>query len=234
MAKDPTIRFAVGTPLGQRAETWRCWAPRKKNDVYVGPRSIAAAYHLSLHESGEWHVGLSEQFKRETAEQGRWVGGSRLLAEFPRPSEIAPGVTLGFRIIVPASAVSIDFKQENLPSDLVWIPPPSADRAVEVSLLIVREAVLVTTWPGAKSMGTSLVGRFSLSSGDNLWIVHREVAIPTLPPMRGAVTRFIPELDNSQRLDNARAIVIVEIDGKPTALMECRVEDHRPHSEVSA
>jgi hypothetical protein len=232
--EDPTIRFVVGTSGAFRASTWRCWAPYAKSDVYVGPRSIAGAYHLSLHESDKWHVGFSGQFKQELVEQGRWVGGSRLVAEFPKPDEIAPGTTLGFRVLVPASAVTIDSSHENLPKDLVWIPPPASERAVEVALLIVRPSVKLTGWPGQKAMSTSLVGHFRLASGDNLWVVHREVAIPVIGPMRGAVTRFVPQFDVSQPIVDSRAIVIVEVDGKPSALMECKVEDRRGDSKVSA
>jgi hypothetical protein len=202
--------------------------------VYLAPRSIAAAYHLSLHESGEWHVGFSEEFKRELLEEGRWVGGSRLIAQFPKPAEIAPGTILGFRILIPASAVTIDSSNETHPTELVWIPSPPPDRAIEISVLILSPSVKLSGWPGRQAMETSLVGNFGLASGEHLWIVYRHAPIPAIAPMRGSVTKFIPHLDMSHPLENSRAVVLAEADGVPTALMECLVADKRFDPKVSA
>lgn len=226
--KAPTIRFTVGTPGGARASTWRCWTPaRGKSDVYLAPRSIAGAYHLSLHQSGAWHVGYSAHFKSKSAEQGRWQGGSRLVAQFSRPKEIARGVTLAFRVLVAASAVTIDSKRESLPRDLVWIPVPPKDKAIEVSVLIVEQSVKTSGWPGRRSMATSLVGHYPLASGDHLWIVHRQVPIPVIGTMRGSFSRFVPRPELSQRLDDCRAVGIIAIDGEAAAFLECKVEDKR-------
>jgi len=232
--KDPTLRFAVGMPRGMRASTWRCWTPaRGRSDVYLAPRSIAGAYHLSLHESGSWHVGFAKEFKSRMVDEGRWKGGSRLIRQFPEPKEIGPGVVLGFRVIIPASAVTIDSSKGSLPPNLVWIPRPAENRAVEISLLITKPTVKTDGWPGRRSMSTSLVGDFPLHSGDHLWIVHRETEIPALGTMRGSYTKFSPAPESSQRLAKARAIVLVEVDGVPTAFMECKVNDQRPGPKVS-
>src|SRR5688572_14631502 len=97
LTKNPTIRFAVASPGGSRASTWRCWTPgRGKSDVYLAPLSIAGAYHLSLHESGAWHAGFTAQFRDRMAAQGRWRGKSRLVRELCRPKEIGPGTVLAF------------------------------------------------------------------------------------------------------------------------------------------
>lgn len=232
-AKYPTIRFVVGSPHGARASTWRCWTPGNgKSDVYLAPRSIAGAFHLSLHESGAWHVGYTTQFKRKMIVEGRWQAKSRLIAEFPRPKEIGEGTVLAFRILVPASAVSIETSQELLPNDVVWLPAPPPNHAAEIAVVLTAPAVKTEGWPGSRSMSTSLIGQLLLDSGTRLWLVHRNAAIPVLGTMQGSFGTYVPEPEASQRLEKARALVLVDIDGEPAAFMECRIEDNRSGLKV--
>lgn len=231
--KERTIRFVVGTPGGLRSSTWRCWTPASgKSDVYLAPRNLVESFKVSLHERGlhekeSWQTGFTSEAKRKLVAEGRWTGGSRLTSQCPKPTETAPGCVLAFRILVPASAVSIDSATEKVPKDLVWIPPPPTDRAVEIALIMTAPGTKTTGWPGRRAMSTGLVGDFPLNSGEHLWLVHRTVPIPTIPPAQGRISRFQPAADLSERLENARVLVGIDIDGEPTGLMECRVEDRR-------
>jgi hypothetical protein len=60
--EDQVIRFAVGLLDGARSATWRLWVPRGKSDVYLSRRLVGRNYKVSLHESGEWHVGLTGEY----------------------------------------------------------------------------------------------------------------------------------------------------------------------------
>jgi hypothetical protein len=74
-------------------------------------------------------------------------------------------------------------------------------------------------------MGTQLVGRMSLPSGQNLWVEHREEVIPKLPVTRGKLTKFRMSSGTSlEGQGDLRTIVFVESDGGHKALMECKVE----------
>jgi hypothetical protein len=173
--KERTIRFVVGTRGGLRPSTWRCWTPSGgKSDVYLAPRSLAGAYKISLHESilAGW---LDLPGEAQAGDGGTLDGGSRLAAQFSRPRETAPGCLLAFRVLVPASAVSIDSAVESLPGDLIWIPPPPPDRAVEIALIMTAPGAQTDGWPSRRAMSTGLVGGFPLDSGQDLWLVHRQV-----------------------------------------------------------
>jgi hypothetical protein len=142
--------------------------------------------------------------KHKLEAEERWTGGSRLAGQFSRPAETAPGCRLAFRVLVPASAVSINSAVESLPKDLIWIPPPQPDRAVEIALIMTAPGAQTDGWPGRRAMSTGLVGGFPLDSGEYLWLVHREVSIPAIPPTQGRLSRFKPAPEYSQPLENAR------------------------------
>jgi len=219
------VRFVVGSRDGRRAITWRCWIPGgDKSDVYLAPRPIADAFKVSLHESGDWRLAFAEQFEKKLTSEGRWrEGESRKVAQWPRSTEIAPGCTLAFRVLVPASAVTIGADPDVLPNDLVWINPPAEERAVEVALIITEPRTPVDGWPGRRAMGTQLVGSLSLPTGETAWIVHREVDIPTLAPAKGSVSRFDPESSVELGAPDHRVIITIQgEDGRPEALMECK------------
>jgi hypothetical protein len=172
-------------------------------------------------------VGLTSEAERKLKAEGRWTDGSRHAALFPRPTETAPGCVLAFRVLVPESAVSIDSAAESLPGDLIWIPPPPQDLAVEISLIMTAPGAQTTDWPGRRGMSTELVGDFPVDSGEHLWLVHREVPIPTIAKAQARLSRFKPGPEYSQPLENARVLVGFDVDGAPTAVMECRVKDTR-------
>jgi hypothetical protein len=123
--------------------------------------------------------------------------------------------------------VSIDSAVESLPEDLIWIPKPPQDRAVEIALILTAPGSTSDGWPGKRAMSTGLVGGFPLDSGEHLWLVHREVPIPAIPPAQGAISRFTPAPEYSQPLEEARVLVGLDVDGAPSAVMECRVKDTR-------
>ncbi|MGH8542820.1 MAG: hypothetical protein ACREX3_04095 [Gammaproteobacteria bacterium] len=57
---------------------------------------------------------------------------------------------------------------------VTWIPAPPARSFVQVSVLFSRQADWVG-WPGKDSMGTQLVDRVPLVSGEMLFLVHHQV-----------------------------------------------------------
>jgi hypothetical protein len=89
--------------------------------------------------------------------------------------------------------VSIDSAAESLPEDLIWIPPPQEDRAVEVALIVTAPGGQTDGWPGRRAMSTGLVGDFPLDSGEHLWLVHREVPIPVIPAAQARLSRSKPD-----------------------------------------
>ncbi len=67
------VRFGVGSRDGPKSGVWRRWTPARKSDVYIAIRSYTGIMKVSLHESGECFVALTEQFaeRNPTALVGR-------------------------------------------------------------------------------------------------------------------------------------------------------------------
>jgi hypothetical protein len=182
-----SIRFGISDSSGKRAATWKCWTltGKGKDDVYLACRELGGALKASLHQTGAWHIAFSEEFF-ENGFADKPDG--RFIDKWPRPKEIAPGVTLAFRIITPYSAVNTPISSPN--ENITWIPAPPKNRAVEIAIIITSPHALVSSWPGKNSMNTKLVGSMPLDSGETVWVVHRDIDIPNLGTLHGTPRYF--------------------------------------------
>jgi hypothetical protein len=97
---------------------------------------------------------------------------TRFVTSWDRPQEAAPGLTLAYRIITPFATVNAKISPEQ-DKGIVWIQPPPVGHAVETVVIITTAGTPTTHWPGKRSMGTHLVGRFQLDNGDTVWVVTR-------------------------------------------------------------
>jgi hypothetical protein len=106
-----TVRVASGRP-GRRSGVWRIWANPSTSDIYIAARPIAGVEKVSLHQTGDWRVQwvIDREPGRRMAEQT----GSRILDQWQRPPESAPGWTKGLSIWVP--------------DGLAWLRPPESTR----------------------------------------------------------------------------------------------------------
>jgi hypothetical protein len=144
--------------------------------------------------------------------------------QWPRPPQIAQGVTLAFRIITPCSAVST-VRAIPLPKNIISIPIPSDNRAVEVAVVITTRNTLVSSWPCRNSMRTELVGSMLLENGETVWVVHRVTDIPNLEILNGTPKYFKGiTKDDLKRTKNPRILVFgYEKDGS-RVILDCAVE----------
>lgn len=204
-----SIRFGVANNAGQRGATWKCWTEtgKGKNDIYLTCRELGGTLKASMHESGRWHIAFEKKFYEDKSHLFDSTRRKRFLDKWPRPSEIAPGITLAFRIIVPVLSVSVPINSSGRPP-IVWIPSASKERrAVEVAVLITFYNVKISNWPGKQSMGTKLVGTFTLENEDSVWVVYREIDQPHLGTRTGKVTWFKPKEEVNLEDPNLRMIV---------------------------
>lgn len=172
-----SIRFGVGDGKNRRAATWKCWASRGsgKHDVYLACRELRGALKASLHASGQWHVSFDRTFLEASAVAEEWP--TRFLEFWARPGELVPGFTLAYRIITPHAAVNAALNERDA-RDVTWITPPPRGQVVETVVAITRSEHTAINWPGRRSMGTQLVGRFELDNGDVVWTVARPITVP--------------------------------------------------------
>jgi hypothetical protein len=201
-----SVRFGVGDGITRRATTWKCWAVRGtgRNDVYLANRHLRGALKASLHESGTWQVGFNRRYLDAHAPREEWP--TRIVDKWDRPKELAPGVTLAYRILTPSASVNTTPTADER-SRIVWIVPPPDGRAVEIALVLTAPTTVTTDWPGRRSLGTSLVGHFTLDNGHTAWIVSRIVDMPQIPNLTVNRERYFSGRTRVDVGPNTRAIL---------------------------
>ena len=161
-----------------------------------------------MHQSGNWHVAFSKSTYEEKVEGAVPSLDSRFADKWPRPPEIADGVTLAFRIITPESAVSSNSKVQN-PNKVVWASAPPDGKALEIYICITIPSAKISEWPGKDSMGTELIGSFQLNNGDTVWAVSQSIDCPDFSKLGTGTGHFFKGKSKSdlQESDNLRALV---------------------------
>ncbi|HTG16839.1 MAG TPA: hypothetical protein VK747_16450, partial [Blastocatellia bacterium] len=113
----------------------------------------------------------------------------RFIEKWPRPPEIASGVTLAFRVVTPWSAVTNAIEGSNV-TGVIWLPNAPEPMATEIDVFLVRSTTAISDWPGKRSVGTSLIGSIPLESGETMWAVYWPVAMPDLSKASKGIGRF--------------------------------------------
>jgi hypothetical protein len=196
---DQVLRFAVGSAGGPRSRTWRLWVPKGKSDVYVSTRRLGCILKVSLHEPGPGRFALTREFVQQRGFEPPEGRDARLAVEWERPRPQPPRrVARPFAIIVPWDEVLERDVEET--GDVVWTPPPSEGTCVHFDLVYTPAGVTVTGHPGARSMGTGLVGNVELENGEQVF-----------------VTSLVREMEAPMRaeVDKLRSARILDAEGHP-------------------
>lgn len=226
------LRFGIQDGAGHRAATWKLWteAADGKSDVYLACRSLGGVLKASLHESGNWHIAYSQRTFEENVKDAISKFTDRFIEKWPRPSEIAPGVTLAFRIVTPWSAVTNEIEASNV-KGVIWLPNAPESKATEIDIFLVKPTTPVSGWPGKRSVGTSLIGSIPLESGETVWAVYWTVAMPDLTSATKGTGRFYKG-KNRKDLEGKglRALVFgTEPDGS-RVMYDCAVQSRRANN----
>jgi len=171
------LRFGIRDDPDRRSATWKLWTDgsQGKSDVYLACRSLGGSLKASLHESGNWHYAHSLRSFEERVKRTGSHSPNPFVDTWRRPAEIAPGVTLAFRILTPASAV-VRMPLQRSASPIVWLPNAPPSKATEIDIFLTSPTTRVSGWPGKRSMNTGLVGSIALANGETVWAVHRRNA----------------------------------------------------------
>ena len=197
---EKTVRFGVRESSGRRAATWKIWTPGvAKHDVYLTCRELKGEFKASLHQSGRWHISFSKMIHEEGFADKSSRPDSRFLDTWPRPTEIGPGVTLAFRVVVPWFSATVEAKEEE--TGVVWVAPAAEGHAIEFAILITSPTCVVSGWPAKRSMKSNLVGSFSIATGETVWVVYTTMPIQVPRPIRGTA-HFLRGAGRSDLLDS--------------------------------
>ncbi len=184
------LRFGIATVAGYRAATWKLWTdgPEDTPELYLACRALGGHLKTSLHASGHWHTAYSKETFAADVKEVASPGTDRFLERWPRPSPLAPGMVLAFRIVTPSSAVTSPMSFVD--ADVLWFANPPEGKATEISIILVAASTTVTGWPGRRSWGTSLVGSLQLGGAETAWVVYRVIDLPKSPALPEGSFRF--------------------------------------------
>lgn len=220
------LRFGVSDGNGLRAATWKLWTITTdgKFDVYLACRALGGSLKTSLHQSGQWHIAYTKH-TFEAQVKGAIAGAdNRFIETWPRPAEIAPGLTLAYLIVTPSSSVttSIDCAYD---TKITWIPKPSVNEATEVAIFISKPHVKMDGWPAKRSMRTSLIGSFPLENGETVWCVWRHIPLPDFKTAGSGVGQFYRGKTKEDFKDaELRALAFGETEGGWRVMYDCAVQ----------
>lgn len=164
--------------------------PRRKSDVYISSRTLGRSVKVSLHEPGPSRFALTDEWvnrKGFKAPEGR---DRRLAVEWERPRPRPPRqIARPFSIIVPWDEVL----DRGIPEtgEVVWIPSPPEGTCIHFDVIYTPAGAVVTGHPGARSMGTRLVGEVQLQNEERVfvtWLVRpiEEATRRQVMKLRGA------------------------------------------------
>lgn len=168
-AREQVLRFAVGSPAGPRSRTWRLWVPPRKSDLYVSSRRVANSVKVSLHEPGPARFALTSEFVRLSSFEAPEGRDPRLAVEWERPRPKPPRqIARPLALIVPWDEV-VD-REVSETGNVLWTPAPPAGACIHFDLVYTPSGVTVEGHPGARSMGTQLVGKVELENGEQVFV----------------------------------------------------------------
>lgn len=221
------IRFAVGEP-GRRSSIWRVWATSNKGDVYIASRKSTRIFKISLHETGDWRCQWAKYdhedvtyhpYRQESVPQGR------ILARWQRPAANVSGWTDALSIWVPGDDISTVLGDQESPTDVQWIAPPSGSEAVEFRFWLVEPGrgrlELTTTLREGKNT-PAVVNGFRLVTGEVLvifaavWPLDAERRSSLTECRVWARSQLDANFDMSPETGPRTAVLETEADGRPS------------------
>lgn len=173
--------------------------PKRKSDVYISGRRLGNSVKVSLHEPGPSRFALTSEWVMRTGFQAPAERDRRLAVEWVRPRPRPPRqIARPFSIIVPYDEVFDRGTPEN--GQVIWVPTPPEGTCIHFDVVYTPAEAVITGHPGARSMGTGLVGEIQLENAERVfvtWLVR---------PMDEATRRHLMKL---------RAARILGADGNP-------------------
>lgn len=138
------IRFVVGKPTGLTSNSWKIWThsdPRHKTKaVYISCRDNFNEVKISLHPTGKWRIGFTEQALNKNPNLTS-ADENRAWEVWDKPIEQIPDVTIAYRLVFHNDSVTIKPPQRNTKlwkKPLIYIEDPPPDKLTIVTVFIVK------------------------------------------------------------------------------------------------
>jgi hypothetical protein len=162
------LRFGI-TVDGKRARWWRLRSGAKSPELYLEREGSGRHAHLSMHQSGEWHLDVN----------GNWP------VEWQRPPGLALDRKRAFAVVQHIGMAVVN----EPPVERAALHPMPADTdrtiATAFDVWIENPDTDHLAWPG-KDAGTALIGRLPIAEGRGTGCVVADRVRPdmdALPPL---------------------------------------------------
>jgi hypothetical protein len=189
--------------------------PRRKSDVYVSSRRLGNSVKVSLHEPGPARFALTREFVEQTEYEAPEGRDRRLAVEWDRPRPKPGQIARPLAILVPWDEVQE--REDTESGDVVWTPPPPEGTCVHFDVVYVPADATVTGHPGARSMGTELVGEVVLENSERVFVTSlvREMEAPL-----------------REQLETLRDAGILDAEGNPIEQLGMLAFGHVPNPDA--
>lgn len=144
--REQEFRFAVGEPSGASTNSWKAWVDRK-GDIYIACRDNFREIKVSLHASGRWRLGLTEEAVRKRPEILP-AGVDRAWDKWAPPADHQERVVIAFQLVFPQAALYLRPEDRKNWKPLLFVEPhEGSDVMTVVSTCVSPSADLVTGNP---------------------------------------------------------------------------------------
>jgi hypothetical protein len=221
-----SIRFGIKNN-SKRAATWKLWTETGggKSEIYLANRSLGGTLKASMHQSGRWHIAYTKEVYESRVKGTNTKLNDRFIEKWSMPPEIAPGITLAFRIVTPFSAVTDSTEKGNY-KGVKWLSNAPESKATEIDILITKPNSLGVEWPGKNTMGTSLIGSFPLENSSTVWAVYWLINMPNLSKIeKGTFQFFAGKNKEDLKSDGLRLIAFGKEPDGSRVLYDCAVKN---------
>jgi len=166
MARNKTIRFAVGQPNEAFSGMWRLII--SKNEVYIGASGNSmSSFKISLHNSGIWVLAATKQ------SGGTFENENRRAKQWKCPVEHVKGVTRGPSILVPRTTLgSRTLSEKEKHKKAIWYAAPKDGELVEFSVYFVEPDI------NANWNDKTIISEGAMKNGTNVVLLGSTVPSP--------------------------------------------------------
>lgn len=136
------VRFAVGSPNGTTSNTWRVWT--NGDDVYLACRDNFKETKVSLHASGRWRMGYTNEALARNANLVG-AGQDRAWEVWDEPPATVPNVVVAFHLYFLGSELAVRPEQRKHKdwASVLHVEGPSSGSMVTVTLFVTSGDLLL-------------------------------------------------------------------------------------------
>ncbi|MEI9948272.1 MAG: hypothetical protein WDO74_04660 [Pseudomonadota bacterium] len=156
-----SFQFQLSSGDGRYSTTYSVVTRKSTDDVYIIPMMMGGEMKVSLHKTGSWQAGLTEEGHAKFGKTG-----SRHWEIFKRPDEFGVGATRAWYLVIPHEELRVDSNEMAFK-----IPPVGPGYAASIEFVFLTEQ-----GPPIDFGEVAWIGQWRLKvSGERLVLFSRKI-----------------------------------------------------------